>query len=324
METEVRSMLKLIVATRTKNVEVQKKIASLRKTYNGLIDANRERCMKLEKENKRLTDELSSKESALFKEKDANEQKAFEIRAKFLTRIILCNLKNIKVNPIEEPENKLSQFYQSEHALVYDEITMGEKPVNCYEYRIKLLLATQKETDKTGHLITLLRKIWHPLEEMHGGWRSDLVYFERDFKSEKDAIRYAQRNRGKVAEPLIASIRAFEKAIQQANGCLDDVFDFRLHLGLVLDPHYSRSETFKIVKAKKHKLILNAVLSSYERIEQNKKTYEITVLQKGYRLKIKGHKESSEARSILYAIEGFFNTNFEAVEADTNQVIRKI
>lgn len=318
-ETEIQNLLKMVLEARTKTQQIEHDIEQARDTNRAIKAANDERIRKIQEENRELDSELGAKEITLNKAKSEIERQVFESRAKLLRRIILCNLKNLLkgLQATSGPENPLSTIYTGRFLTIYDAIAIGNKPVNKYEWIVRVKLAEQ-----VG-LSGLLAYVWPAYREIHWGWRDESPqFYQRDFKSEEEAKAYAERNRARICEKFIEGIRQVEQEIEEANDNIDDVFDFRLLIDSVLDPRYSQSDKFKIVSAEKHQLILAPVLSSYDREVEKIQPYTITVTQQGYGLTIAGHRFTGQARDIKYAIHKYFNTEFKAIEADTQQEIQ--
>jgi hypothetical protein len=237
------------------------------------------------------------------------------IKNGFLNRIILCNIKNRLKDtmPLFSPEDCLSTVYVGRFCVIYTRISEGSKPVNKYEWTVNV--------EVTKEVRSLLQYVWSAYKQISWGWREEpATFYQRDFPSIEKAKGYGKRNRDKICKELIASTKQAEQQIQNANDNIDEVFDFRL-LNSVLNPNYSGSRSFRVVSATKHTLKLSPKLTLYEIREENVEPYIITVKQKGYKLTVQGHRHSSQARDIRHAINNFFNTEFEAIEADTQQKV---
>lgn len=300
--------------------ELELDIEQTKKTHRNIKEMNDERIRKIQNENRELDSELGVKEVTFNKARSEIESEIWEARAKLLRRITLCNLKNLKDLQIPIFGNILSIIYEGKFAVVCDEITIGSKPVNKYEWIVRIELPSHSEHPT---LRDLLGRVWHTYKEIHWGWgRDDSQFYQRDFKSEEDAKAYAERNRAKICKSLIEGIKQVEHEIEMANGNIDEVFDFRLIIDSILDSGYSRSTKFRVVSAEKRQLILTPELSSYDREVDKIQPYTITVMQQGYQLTIAGHRYSGEAREIKYAVNRYFGMEFKAIEADTQQEIQ--
>lgn len=324
-ETEVQNLLKMVLEARTKTQEIEQGVEQARETNKAIKQANDERIRKIQEENQELDSQLGVKEITLNKAKSEIETQIYEAKAKLLRRIILCNLKNLLKKEVKTgiPENILSTIYTGRFATIYDEITVGNKTVNKYEWIVRTKLAEPLEKTYFG-LRDLLAVVWSTYKEIHWGFSRDelAAFFQRDFKSEEEAKAYAERNRAKICQELIKGIRQVEWEIEGANDNIDEVFDFRL-LESVLDPHYSQYDKFQVVAGtEKHKLVLSPVLSSYDRNVEKIQPYTVTVTQQGYQLTIAGHRFSGQASQIKYATCRYFTTEFKAIEADTQQEIQ--
>jgi len=318
-ETEVQTLLKMVLEARTKTQEIEHDIEQARKTQRAIKEANDDRVRNIQNENRELDSELGAKEITLNKAKSEIETQIYEARTKLLRRIILCNLKNLlKDLPADSaPDYALSTIFTGRFAVVYDRVTTGSKPVNKYEWIVGVKLAEQ--VSRSG----LLKHVWPAHDEIHWGFRDELPqFYQRDFKTEEEAKAYGERNRSKICQKLIESIRQVEWEINAASDNIDEVFDFRFLIDSTLDPHYSQGDRFQIASAEKHMLILSPVLSSYDRQVEKIQPYTMTVTQEGYKLTIADHRFAAQARDIKYAICRYFNTDFKAMEADTQQEIQ--
>jgi len=320
-EVEVKDLVKMVVEARRKTQQVEHDIEQARKTQRAIKEANDERIRKIQEENRELDSQLATKEITLNKAKSEIETQIHEAKAKLLRRIVICNLKNLLKNvPTDDaPEDALSTIYTGRFAIVYDEITVGNKPVNCNEWKVRIKIPETK-----GHTLnSLLEHAWVTYRELHRNYaETSFQFYQRDFKSEEDAKAYAERNKAKICQKLIEGIEQFERETEEANGNIDEVFDFRLITDSVINAPYSHSQNFRVVSAKKHQLKLAPLLSNYERAVEKIQPYTITIMQQGYQLTIAGHRFSGQAREIKYAICRYFNTEFKAIEADTHQEIQ--
>lgn len=318
-ETEIQNLLKIVLEAQTKTQQIEHDIEQARNTSRAIKEANDERIRNIQNENIRLDEELAEKERTLNKAKQEIESQIYELRAKLLRRIILCNLKNLlKDLPADStPDYALSTIYKGRFAIVYDRVTIGSKPINKYEWIVGVKLAEQ--VSRSG----LLKYVWSTHDEIHWGFRDELPqFYQRDFKSEEEAKAYAERNRARICEKLVEGIRQVEQEIETANDNIDDVFDFRLLIDSILDPQYSQALSFKVVSAEKHQVILTPVLSRYDREVHKIQPYTISVTQEGYQLTITGHRFAGQSRDIKYAIYKYFHTEFKAIDADTQQEIQ--
>jgi hypothetical protein len=319
-EAEIQNLLKMVFEARTKTQEIEQGVEQARETNKAIKQANDERFRKIQEENRELDSQLGSKEITLNKAKSEIENRVFEARAKLLRRIIFCNLKNLlKETQVTSVEKALSTIYTGRFAIVYDDIAIGDKPVNKYEWIVRIKL-----TETPGQMVRdLLPHVWSTFNEIHWGWHDEPPqFYQRDFKSEEEAKGYAERNRAKICQKLIEGIRQVEWEIEAANDNIDNVFDFRFITSGSIETGRSQSERFQIASAEKHQLILRPILSSYDREVEKIKPYTITVTQQGYQLTIAGHRFAAQAREIKYAICRYFNTEFKAIEADTQQEIQ--
>jgi len=321
-ETEIQNLLKMVLEARTKTQEIEQGVEQARETNKAIKQANDERIRKIQEENRELDSQLGTKEITLNKAKSEIESQIHEAKAKLLRRIIFCNLKNL-LKDLQAPsvfgENVLSTIYTGRFAIVFDEITVGSKPVNCNEWKVRIKIL---ETKGYG-LNSLLEDIWTTYRELRRNYaETTFQFYQRDFKSEEEAKVYAERNRAKICQELIKGIKQVEWEIEGANDNIDEVFDFRL-LESVLDPQYSQYDKFQVVAGtEKHKLVLSPVLSSYDRNVEKIQPYTVTVTQQGYQLTIAGHRFPAQASQIKYATCRYFTTGFKAIEADTQQEIQ--
>jgi len=317
-ENEIQSLLKMVLQGRMKIQGLELDIEQIKKTHRHIKEMNDERIRKIQNENRELDSELGVKEATFNKTKSEIETQFCEARAKLLRRITLCNLKNL-LNDLKAttPEDAMTTIYTGHFVTVYDEITIGSKPVNMYEWVVRIGLAEQPK------LRDLLPQVWPTFREIHWGYQDERAqFYQRDFKSEEKAKAYAERNRAKVCQELVSGIKQVEQEIEMANSDIDEVFDFRLLIDSEFRTAYSRSETFRVVSVEKHQLILSPVLSSYDKEVEKLQPYTIMVTQQGYQLTIAGHRFASQARQIKYAIYKYFSTEFKAIEADTKQEIQ--
>lgn len=318
-EEEIRELHKMVLKARKQTQNIDRTIKQDRDTLRIIKEMNDRRIRLIQEESQKLDSEQSAKEARLNKAKSVIENQIWEARAKLLRRIILCNLKNLLkgIQSPSAPDNILSTIYAGQFAVVYDDITIGSKPVNQYEWNVRVELAEEPS------LRGLLESVWPAYREIHWGYGGESrTFYQRDFKSEEKAKGYAERNRAKICQKLIEGIKQVEQEISMAISNIDTVFDFRLIIHSTLDPQYSGSEKFLVASARKHKLVLTPVLSVYDEEVQKIKPYTITVTQRGYQLTIKGHRFSSQARDIKYALYKYFKVEFKAIEADTHQEIQ--
>jgi hypothetical protein len=325
VDVDAGFLMQMVLEARANDEKVEKTIAQLRETHRAIKEANDVRIEKIQEENRQLDNELASKEANQRQLQKENEAEIQEARAKLLRRIHLCNLKNLHLQKGQSymslPEDKLSVVHAGLFCTVFDRITISSKPVNCYEWKIEVVLPETKE-----HVLnSLLEKTWKFYRELARGFGADsiLSFVQRDFKSEEDAKGFAERNKERICGSLIESIKQLEAEIDQATESMDEVFDFRLIFGSDLHSPYSRrnDEQFQIVSAEKHQLVLSPFLSNYDRRVEKILPYTVTVTQQGYDLSIANHRFSGQARSIKYAINEFFTTEFQATEADTQQKV---
>lgn len=320
-ENEIQNLLKMVLQGRTKIRGLELDIEQIKKTHIDIKEMNDERIRKIQNENRELDSELGVKEATFNKTKSEIETQFYDARARLLRRITLCNLKNLLngLETITPPESAISTVYVGRFAVIYDEISIGDKPVNMYEWVVGIKLAEQLK------LRDLLPQVWSTFREIHWGYRDERArFYQRDFKSEEKAKAYAERNRAKTCQELVTGIKQVEQEIEMANSDIDEVFDFRLLIDSEFRASASRSETFRVVSAEKHQLILSPILSSYDKEVEKLQPYAITVTQQGYQLTIAGHRFATQAREIKYAIYKYFNTEFKAIEADTKQEIRNL
>lgn len=321
-ETEVQNLLKIVLEAQTKTQQTESEIEQAKKTFRAIKDSNDERVRKIQEENRELDSQLGSKEIMLNKAKIEIESQIWEARAKLLRRIVLCNLKNL-VNGLtapSTPEKTLSTIYTGRFITVYDDIVIGSKPVNKYEWIVRVKLAQDPD-----HEIGKLSVIWPTYNEIHWGYGNELEqFYQRDFKSEEEAKAYAERNKARICQQLIEGIKQVEKEIETANGNIDEVFDFRLHTNSTLASQYSGHNSFKVVSAEKNRLVITPTLSKYDIEVEKTQLYTILVTQQIYQLTITGHRFSSQARDIKYALYNYFGTNFKVIESDTQQEVQDI
>lgn len=321
MENEIQALQTMVLKGQKDLQQISSEVEQLRETTKAIKMGNDERISNIQKENRDLDSNLAVKEAELNKQQSAINQGIFEARAKLLRRIVLSNLRALlpQTKDAELPDGVLSTIYKGSFATIYDEITLGKKPVNMHQYQIRLSYVS----DEKRHIQDLLKALWPTYSEIHHGWGNERpLFFQRDFPSSEDATKYAERNRSKICQELIDGMVQLEKEVVQLTSSFDEVFDFRLHTDPTIDGYYSNErERFKVVSAEKHVLVLSPFLSSYDRNVQHIQPYKITVTQEGRNLTISNHRYASEARQIKHYLCRFFTTDFKAVEADTQREI---
>jgi hypothetical protein len=320
-EKEIENLLQIVLEGRQKLHFLNDEVEHTKKTMRDVKLMNDERIHKIQEENRQLDSDLGVKQATYEQNRSKIETEINDARWSLLKRIIMCNLKNVTktVEAPKLPDQFLTRIYPGQFVSIYDEITLGEKPVNMHEWKVRVAVS------ESGELRDLLRKAWATYGELHwgyGGPGSDATLYQRDFPSQEKAIGYARRNRTKICKDLIHKIKTFEDEVTAANDNIDEVFDFRLFIDPILKPQYARNHNeFQVTSAEKHQMVLTPTLSIYERDIEKLRPYTITVTQEGYQLTISGHRLSSEARNLKYGIIRYFGTEFKAIDKDTEQEI---
>lgn len=323
-EKEIADLTAKIIEAKVKTEKNRAELDIAKQFNQDVKTANDSRIDLIKEENQRLDEELRIREKTLEAERKEIETSVYEAKTTLIRRVVLCSLKNALPQTVKtEIKNPLSIIYAGLFATVYDEITKGSKPVNGDEY--KICIALSEYSDLSNHWVGIkefLGVIWHEQKEIRWGYRDEhSVYFERDFSSEEEAKRYGERNRTKITQSLIDGIKQVENEISDANGDINEVFDFRMITDVSIEEHYHDRTVFKVESASKHTLILSPILSNYERTVDKTQPYQITVTQKDNVLTFLGHRYTGQARDIRDEINHYFHTDFKAVEADTNQEI---
>jgi hypothetical protein len=315
---DVNELVKLVEETRLSNNAFSSAIEQLRNSAKTIKTINDERLnllkTQIDAENSRVNDLLFTQEKECTSVIDANESAVRKIKGKLLRRIHLCQLKNLMSTlTVSLPENTLYVMYKGVFCVVYEEIQIGNKPVNRYEWRVKIDIA------KNDLLRDLLKKTWSKQDEINYSFDGDATFFQRDFSSEADAKAYAERNRLKICQGLFDSIQNLQDEIKNAEDNINNVFDFRLITEPYFRMYYAHDTVFKVISAEPHKLVLSPALDSFSL--DKSKSYQITVTQADNILTISGHHLSVEARQIKAAVNYYFTSKFVGVEADTGQQI---
>jgi hypothetical protein len=317
-KNDVEELVKLVDETRISNFVFSSAIEHLRDSAKAIKTTNDERLdllkTQLSAENSLVNDILLAQEQQCADVVKANESAVHEIKGKLLRRIHLCLLKNLMPTlTVFLPEDALYVMYKGDFCVVYDEIQTGNKPVNCYEWCVRV------DVTKSGSLRDLLKETWSKRDELNYSFDGDAIFFERDFSSEADAKAYAERNRLKICRGLVDSIKSLEAEIKNAEDNINNVFDFRIITEPYFRMNYAHDMTFKVISAEPHKLVLSPSLDSFS--VDKSKNYQITVTQADNVLTIAGHHLSGEARQIKKAVNNYFTVTFTGVEADTGQQI---
>ncbi|MFA5365661.1 MAG: hypothetical protein WC325_10825 [Candidatus Bathyarchaeia archaeon] len=317
-QNEVDELVKLVDEARLSNNVYSSAIEQLRNSAKAIKTTNDERLnlfkAQIDAENSRVNDILFTQEKECTSVINANESTVQEVKGKLLRRIHLCQLKNLlKTVTVVLPKDALYVMYKGVFCVVYDEIKIGDKPVNRYEWHVKVDIAN------AYFLRDLLKVTWSKRDDLNYSFDGDATFFQRDFSSEADVKAYAERNRLKICRGLVDSIQNLQDEIKNAEDNINNVFDFRLITEPYFRMQYARDTTFKVISVEPHKLVLSPALDSFSL--DKSKSYQITVVQADNMLTISGHHLSGEARQIKSAVNRYFTSEFVGVEADTGQQI---
>lgn len=318
--------LTIQVVNARKEIEQTTKMLEFAKSlHQDLKTANDTRIELIQEENRKIDSGYAEKKREIEEAQKQIETVVYEAKAKLLKRIVLCNLKNLLPQlTVVVPEDIASLIYKGVFVSIYDVITHGSKPVNNIEYKICVQEAKQQDEKHSYSLQKLLEVAWQPTyQEIHRSYwsRDDIVFFSRDFPSEETAKAYAERNRVRLTQDLIAGIRQVETTISEADGDINKVFEFRLITDTGITTSDRDRDNYKIISADKHTLTLAPFLTNYARTVEKIEPYHITVTQKENVLTFAGHRSTGDARAIKDTLNKYFTSSFKAIEEDTGQEI---
>lgn len=299
---EIEGLLRKVTEGRAEIAEKQKDGERLKEAFSTIKEGKRKSITQLQTEIAEIDSEEASTLSQLSTDEQSIERNIHDAREFLLRRVTLCNVKNALSKGGLAMTSQPREIYRNVFLSIYEAIGESDKPVNKVSYRIRVNIVRAPE------LVYQLKELCKPLKDMWWdvyGEAWSATYFDRDFKTNDDAEKYGERNRAKVSEDLLSAVKYLEKEIVSSTPNVDDVFDFRLITSTTASKNYSDSMNFKVISTEKHKLVVSPVRSQWDNEET--KSYNITVTQRGYDLEVEGHKHEREREELIDFTKRYFH-----------------
>lgn len=202
---------------------------------------------------------------------------------------------------------------------VYEEYDDSGKPVNKVAYNIKAVYLVQRETQ------VLINEHFFRVHDSGNGTEYATTHIHnRDFRTQEEAEKYAERNRDKILAPLVERLEKFDKDVMDAYE-MDDVFDFRLLFHTVVEPRYStRENTYKIAEVSSDRVVMRRF--EEDRWDDKAQEYRdilypemIEVTRDGYTFLVKGAGQAHHVKEIGERMNDFYGVAFDVRDVETGQ-----
>ncbi len=299
-ETVMQEYLSQLLKARETKLVRELELKRIEEAYDHIKDSNRERIQRLEEENKSIDSEISGKRSAIKNAIQEQESRAYKIRAPLIQEVSLCAVKNALQGKEAGTEEGTEILFQNWFMKLYEAYHLDNgKKVNKVSYEI----AKKSKIDFEVEGMYLLEELIG-FEFRERSYHSAL--FSRDFKTEQDARKFADKNREGIIAQTIERIVAFEKEYAKCTLDIDSLFDFRLVTEDWLADTGTNYFSFQVGERNKHILILKKQAKKRAYYDEDKEEYDIKIEQHGFKLKFSGHRHSYEAEKVTEYLRRYF------------------